>query len=76
MVIIPTPPNVEIIKNPIDEQLAQALETIPKTDPESNDLSSLNFEFFIAYTFIEITIAKRIALKLAIINPVSASSGT
>ncbi len=42
---MPVPPNVDIIRNPIDEQLAQALDTTPKNDPEINDLSNLIFEF-------------------------------
>jgi hypothetical protein len=44
---MPKPPNVEIIRNPIEEQLAQALEAIPKIEPENKDLSNLNFVFLI-----------------------------
>ena len=73
--IIPAPPNAEIIRNPTDEQLAHVLETIPKREPESNDLSNLRSAFLITYTFIEITIAKRVALVLVIMNPSIASSG-
>jgi hypothetical protein len=37
---------------PIEEQLAQALDAIPKIEPDNNDLSILIFEFRITYTFI------------------------
>ncbi len=73
--IMPAPPSVEIIRNPIDEQLAQALDAIPKTEPDSNDLSNLNLEFLIMYIFIDITIPKRAALMFVITNPICASSG-
>ncbi len=43
---MPAPPNVEIITNPIDEQLAQALDNIAKNEPEINDLPNLILEFF------------------------------
>jgi hypothetical protein len=72
---IPAPPNVEIVKNPIDEQLAQVLEIIPKREPESNDLSNLALAFLIAYAFIENTIDSRIVLVLVIMNPNIASPG-
>jgi hypothetical protein len=39
-------------RKPIDEQLAQALDAIPKIEPDNNDLSSLIFEFRITYAFI------------------------
>ena len=73
--IIPAPPKVEIIKNPTDEQLAHVLDTIPKREPESNDLSNLRSAFLSTYTFIGNTIAKRIALVFVIMNPSIASSG-
>jgi hypothetical protein len=41
VVIIPNPPNVEIIRNPTEEQLAQAPVIIAKNEPEINDLSNL-----------------------------------
>lgn len=44
---MPAPPNVDINRNPIDEQLAQILDEIPKMDPEINDLSKLHLEFLI-----------------------------
>lgn len=72
---MPTPPNVEIIKNPMDEQLAHVLDTIPNREPESNDLSSFSLAFLIAYTFIDATIASRVALMFVIMNPNRASCG-
>ena len=44
---MPKPPNVDIIRKPIEEQLAQALEAILRIEPENNDLSNLSFEFLI-----------------------------
>ena len=43
--IIPVLPKVEISKNPIEEQLAQALDNIVKNELEINDLSNLILEF-------------------------------
>ena len=42
---IPVPPNVEIIANPIDEQLAQVLDKIPNVVPENNEDLLLIFSF-------------------------------
>ena len=43
--IIPALPKVEIIINPIEEQLAQALDNIVIKELEINDLSNLILEF-------------------------------
>ena len=42
---MPALPKVEIITNPIDEQLAQALDNIVKKELEIKDLSNLITEF-------------------------------
>ncbi len=47
---IPVPPNVEIITNPIDEQLAQVLDKIPKAVPENNEDLLLIFSFTVFIT--------------------------
>jgi hypothetical protein len=73
--IIPAPPNVDIMRNPIDEQLAHALDTIPNKEPDSTDLFNLTLNVLIIYTFIDITIPKRAALTLVIIKPTCASAG-
>ena len=44
---MPNPPKVDMTRKPIDEQLAQALDAIPRIEPESNDLSNLSLEFLI-----------------------------
>ncbi len=43
---MPALPKVEIITNPIEEQLAQVLNNIVKKELEINDLSNLILEFF------------------------------
>ena len=72
---MPNPPSVDIIRKPIEEQLAQALEAILKIEPENNDLSNLIFVFLITYTFIAISIPINIEVMFVIMNPVTASSG-
>ena len=72
---MPNPPNVEIRRNPIEEQLAQALEAIPKIDPENNDLSNLTFVFTTTYTFIATSIPINAEVIFVIMNPVTASPG-
>ncbi len=72
---MPNPPNVDIIRKPIEEQLAQALEAIPKSEPANIDLSNLSFEFLITYTFIETNIPIKMEDMFVIINPFIASSG-
>ena len=42
---MPALPKVEIITNPIEEQLAQVLNNIVKNELEINDLSNLILEF-------------------------------
>jgi hypothetical protein len=42
---------VDITRKPIEEQLAQVLETIASIEPDTIDLSNLSFEFLITYTF-------------------------
>ena len=39
---IPAPPNVDITRKPIEEQLAQALEATLRTEPPNVDLSILS----------------------------------
>ena len=70
---IPTPPNVDTIAKPIDEQLAQVLEINPIDAPENKDLPSFNFEFLIMYIFILKTIPISTAVILVRIKPSIAS---
>ena len=42
---MPAPPKVEIITNPIEEQLAHTLGNIARNELEINDLSNLILEF-------------------------------
>jgi len=72
---MPNPPNVDMTRKPIEEQLAQALVATPKIDPENNYLSSFIFEFLITYTFIAINIPINAEVMLVIMNPTTASSG-
>jgi hypothetical protein len=72
---MPSPPNVEIRRNPIEEQLAQALEVIPKIEPENKDLSNLIFAFLTTYTFIATNIPINTEVIFVIMNPDTASSG-
>ena len=72
---MPVPPNVEIIANPIDEQLAQVLDINPIDVPENKDLLSFNFEFTIMQVFILTTIPISTAVILVRIKPNTASSG-
>ena len=72
---MPKPPNVDIIRKPIEEQLAQALEIILRIEPENNDLSNLSFEFLITYTFMATNIPISTEVIFVRINPVIASSG-
>ncbi len=73
---MPNPPNVDITRKPIEEQLAQALEAIPRNEPDNNDLSNFSFEFLIAYTFMPINIPINTEVMFVIMNPATASSGT
>jgi hypothetical protein len=49
--MMPNPPNVVMTRKPIEEQVPQTLEPIPRIEPENNDLSKFNSEFLITYTF-------------------------
>ena len=72
---MPNPPNVDITRKPIEEQLAQALETIDGIEPDTIDLSSLSFEFLITYTFMATNIPINTEVIFVRTNPVIASSG-
>jgi hypothetical protein len=74
---IPTPPNVETRRKPIDEQLAQVLESKLKEEPENSE-ARFTFKFFDClntYTFMLTTIPISAAVILERMNPVIASSG-
>lgn len=72
---MPAPPKVEIITNPIEEQLAHALGNMARNELEINDLSNLIFEFLNRKIFIEITTPKSNALVVDKMNPTMASFG-
>lgn len=72
---MPNPPKVDIARNPKDEQPGHALDTIPRIDPENNDLSNFIFEFLITYTFMATKIPINTEVMFVITNPVTASSG-
>jgi hypothetical protein len=72
---VPNPPNVEIRRNPIEEQLAQAPEAIPKIEPENKDLSNFIFVFLTISTFIATNIPINAEVIFVIMNPVAASPG-
>ena len=72
---MPNPPSVDIMRKPIEEQLAQALEAMPRIEPENNDLSNFIFEFMITYTFMATSIPINTEVMFVITNPVIASSG-
>ena len=71
---MPALPKVEIIINPIEEQLAHTLVISVKNELEINDLSSLMLEFLKRYMFIGMTTPRSIALAVDKINPTIASS--
>ena len=72
---MPKPPNVDMTRKPIEEQLTQALEPIPRIDPENVDLSNFSFEFLITYTFIATKIPINTEVMFVTMNPTTASSG-
>jgi hypothetical protein len=75
-VIIPNPPNIEMTRKPIEEQLAQALEAIASIEPANIDLSNFRFiEFLITYTSMAINIPISTEVMFVRMNPVNASSG-
>jgi hypothetical protein len=72
---MPNPPNVVMTRKPIEEQLAQALDAIPRIEPENSDLSNLSFEFLITYTFMATNMPINTDVMFVRINPAIASSG-
>lgn len=72
---MPKPPNVDMTRKPIEEQLAQVLEAIPRIEPENNDLSNFNCEFLITYTFMATITPINTEVKFVRMNPAIASSG-
>jgi hypothetical protein len=73
--MISNPPNVEITRKPIEEQLAQILVAIPRIEPEKNDLSNFNFEFLITHTFMATNIPIYTEVMSVRMNPAITSSG-
>jgi len=73
--MIPNPPNVDITRKPIEEQLAQILVAIPRIEPEKNDLSNFNFEILITYTFMATNIPINTEVMFVSMNPSVALSG-
>ena len=73
--MIPNPPNVDITRKPIEEQLAQILVAIPRIELEKNDLSNFNFELLITYTFMATNIPINTEVMFVSMNPAIASSG-
>jgi len=72
---MPKPPNVDMTRKPIEEQLAQVLEAIPRIEPENNDLSNFNSEFLITYTFKATNTPINTEVMFVRMNPAIASSG-
>ena len=72
---MPKPPNVDMTRKPIEEQLAQVLEAIPRIEPENNDLSNFNSEFLITYTFMATNTPINTEVVFVRMNPAIASSG-
>jgi hypothetical protein len=73
--MMPKPPNVDMTRKPIEEQLAQVLEAIPRIEPENNDLSNFNSEFLITYTFMATNTPINTEVMFVRMNPAIASSG-
>ena len=72
---MPNPPNEDMTRKPMEEQLAQVLEAIPRIEPENSDLSNLSFEFLITYTFMATNIPINTDVIFVRMNPAVASSG-
>jgi hypothetical protein len=73
---IPSPPKVDIRRNPIEEQLIHVLDNILKPVPENNDdLLIPNFECFITYAFILTKIPSSMELMFVKMKLTLASSG-
>ena len=68
-------PNVEMIRKPIEEQLAQALDITLNAVPENRDLPTRNLECFSKYRFMLTRIPSNIEVILVRIKPAIASSG-
>ena len=73
--MMPKPPNADMTRKPIEEQLAQVLEAIPRIEPENNDLSNFNSEFLITYTFMATNTPINTEVMFVRMNPAIASSG-
>ena len=73
---IPTPPKVDIRRNPMEEQLIHVLDNILKPVPEnSDDLLICNLKCFITYTFMLTKSPIKTALMFVRIKLIVASSG-
>ena len=73
---IPAPPNVDTRRKPIEEQLAQVLETTLNVEPEKKEARFIfNFECFKTYRFILTIIPNNIEVSVVRIKPITASSG-
>jgi hypothetical protein len=72
---MPTPPKVEIIRNPTDEQLAQAPVIIAKNELETKDLPNPMLVFLNRYTFNGTVRPKSSPLMLVNTKPIIASVG-
>lgn len=73
---IPTPPKVDIRRNPMEEQLIHVLDNILKLVPEnSDDLLICNLKCVITYTFMLTKSPIRTALMFVRIKLIVASSG-
>jgi hypothetical protein len=71
----PIPPKVEMIRNPIDEQLAHVLEIRLNAVPEKTGLLSWNLECSKTYTFMLMRMPNNIEVITVRMNPLIASSG-
>ena len=71
----PAPPKAETRVNPSEEQPAQALESIPKDEPDRSEPRIFNPEFLKRYTFMLATAPSRIEVMLERMNPTNASAG-
>ena len=62
---IPAPPNVDTRRKPIEEQLAQVLETTLNVEPEKKEARFIfNFECFKTYRFMLTIIPKSIEVSV------------
>ena len=73
---IPAPPNVETMRNPSEEQLAQVLESTLTVEPEKKEARFIfNFECFKTYRFMLTIIPNNIEVSVERIKPITASFG-